>query len=70
MQVEAPLVACDEYRVRLFVDKASVELFVNDGELVMTNLLFPREVFNSMVFFSPGLVHWMVKEFKVWPLGK
>ncbi len=70
MQVKAPLVACDEYRVRLFVDKASVELFVNDGELVMTNLLFPREVFNSMVFFSSDLVHWMVKEFKVWPLGK
>lgn len=30
-------------KVQLFVDASSVELFVNDGELVMTELLFPTE---------------------------
>ena len=29
--------------VKLFVDASSVELFINDGELVMTELLFPTE---------------------------
>ena len=29
--------------VKLFVDASSVELFVNDGELVMTELVFPTE---------------------------
>ncbi len=29
--------------VKLFVDASSVELFINDGELVMTELMFPTE---------------------------
>lgn len=61
---EAPLVRKSEYAVRVFFDKASVELFLNNGELVMTSTVFPREVFNRMTFFSPR-GSWMVKDIKV-----
>ena len=52
--INAPLVAKDSYKIRLFVDKASTELFVNDGELVQTNLVFPTEPYNSLVFATDG----------------
>jgi len=48
----APLLKRETYKVRLLVDKASAELFVNDGEIVMSTILFPTEVMNSMNIFS------------------
>lgn len=48
--IEAPLVAKKNYTIHLWVDKASVELFVNDGELSLTNIVFPNEVYNSLHF--------------------
>ena len=39
-----------EYKVRLFVDRLSTELFVNDGDLVFTNCVFPTEPFNGLSF--------------------
>jgi len=37
------------------VDKASAELFINDGEIVMTTLFFPTEIMNVMnLFTTPG----------------
>lgn len=50
--IEAPLVKKGNYRIRLFVDKASVECFVNDGELVQTNSVFPTEPYNTLTFES------------------
>ena len=41
-----------EYKIRLFVDRLSTELFVNDGDLVFTNCVFPSEPFNSLSFKS------------------
>lgn len=65
----APLLKKEEYDVRLFFDKASVEFFVNDGEIVMTSLVFPREVFNRMTFFGPKN-NWTAKDIKVYPIVK
>jgi fructan beta-fructosidase len=48
----APLTKNAAYKVRLLVDKASSELFINDGEIVMSTILFPTEVMNSMNIFS------------------
>jgi fructan beta-fructosidase len=48
----APLIKREMYKVRLIVDKASTELFINDGEIVMSTILFPTEVMNSMNIFS------------------
>lgn len=50
----APLVKKDSYKVRLLIDKASSELFINDGELVSTNLIFPSEPYNTLVFDAQG----------------
>ncbi|MBD8388934.1 GH32 C-terminal domain-containing protein [Dysgonomonas sp. BGC7] len=48
--INAPLVTKAAYKIRLFVDKSSTELFVNDGEVVQTNQVFPTEVYNSLTF--------------------
>lgn len=40
---KAPKLNSKISHVKLFVDASSVELFINDGELVMTELLFPTE---------------------------
>ena len=48
--VKAPLTAKKSYTVRLLVDKASTELFVNNGEVVQTNTVFPTEVYNTLRF--------------------
>lgn len=36
--------------LRIFLDASSVELFVNDGELVMTSLLFPNSPWKKVQF--------------------
>jgi fructan beta-fructosidase len=49
-----PYDAKDVLKLHLFVDASSVELFVDDGSLVMTNLVFPTEKFNKIKLFSKG----------------
>ena len=48
----APLVVKKSYSVRLLVDKASAEIFINNGEIVMTTLFFPTEIMNTLNFFA------------------
>lgn len=36
--------------IRIFLDASSIELFVNDGELVMTSILFPSSPLKSLTF--------------------
>ena len=50
----APYDAKDVLKLHLFVDASSVELFVDDGSLVMTSLVFPTEKFNRLKLFSKG----------------
>lgn len=47
------LVRRPTYKVQLFVDRHSTELFVNDGDLAFTNCMFPTEVLNSLEFAGP-----------------
>ncbi|MDE6435883.1 MAG: GH32 C-terminal domain-containing protein [Muribaculaceae bacterium] len=35
-------------RLRIFVDRSSIELFGNDGKFVMTNLVFPQEPYTTI----------------------
>lgn len=49
-EINAPLVKKNSYKIRLLIDKASSELFVNDGELVQTNIMFPSEPYNTLTF--------------------
>jgi fructan beta-fructosidase len=48
----APVRNTDQIHLRLFIDRSSVEAFGEDGEYVMTNLVFPAEPYNRMVFSS------------------
>lgn len=50
----APYNAKDGLILHLFVDASSVELFVDDGSLVMTSLVFPTEKFTRIKLFSKG----------------
>jgi len=48
----APIVVKNAYKVRLLIDKASAEIFINNGEIVLSSLFFPTETMNSMRLFS------------------
>jgi fructan beta-fructosidase len=52
--VEAPYRVEDQIQFRLFIDAASVELFVDSGKLVMTTLVFSSEALNKLKLFSTG----------------
>jgi levanbiose-producing levanase len=41
-------------KFRAIIDKSSIELFVDDGRVVMTELFFPEEPFNSLSLYSNG----------------
>ncbi|MGN1238892.1 MAG: glycoside hydrolase family 32 protein, partial [Muribaculaceae bacterium] len=52
----APLSLCSG-NVRhfdIFVDKSSVELFIDGGRIAMTNLVFPTKPYNRVRFYSVG----------------
>ena len=48
----APYIAGTSLKLHLFVDASSVELFVDDGGMVMTTLVFPTEKFTIIKLFS------------------
>ena len=52
----APLSLCDgkTYHLDIFVDKCSVEIFVDGGRIAMTNLVFPTKPYNSLRFYTEG----------------
>ena len=52
-----PLTLCtsyDGYSVDIFIDRCSVEVFVDGGRIAMTNLVFPSEPFDRIVFDGVG----------------
>ena len=50
----ARLPVAENYRITLYADRGSVELFVNDGETVVTNLVFPSEPYDRMNIYAKG----------------
>ena len=50
----APYTADRHLQLRIFVDVASTELFVDGGKLVMTDIVFPTENFTKLKVFSIG----------------
>lgn len=53
---EAPVAAqgCKTYHLDVFVDKCSVELFVDGGRIAMTSLVFPTVPYNHVKVYSEG----------------
>ena len=45
-------VKADTHHVQVFVDKSSVELFVDGGRIAMTNLVFPNEPYQQLRFWG------------------
>ncbi len=48
----APIKKENKYTLDVFVDKCSVEIFLNGGKVAMTNLIFPSEPYNRCVFIA------------------
>ncbi|WP_430821489.1 glycoside hydrolase family 32 protein [Carboxylicivirga caseinilyticus] len=42
----------NQVKMKIIIDAASIELFVDDGKFVMTNTVFPQEPFNQLSLFS------------------
>ena len=42
------------YHLDVFVDKCSVEIFVNGGRIAMTNLVFPTQPYNNLKVYAEG----------------
>jgi fructan beta-fructosidase len=57
----------NKLRLHLFVDWSSVELFVDNGRLVMTEQLFPTTPYNQLTFYAnSGNVH--LTRCQIWQL--
>ncbi len=54
----APLSLCGAekktYHLDVFIDKCSVELFVDGGRIAMTNLVFPTTPYNNIKVYAEG----------------
>lgn len=52
----APLNLCEgkTYHLDIFVDKCSVEIFVDGGRIAMTNLVFPTADYDSIKLYTEG----------------
>ena len=64
----APVEGGNEMKLRLFVDKSSIEAFGNDGRFAVTNLVFPSEPYNRISFYAKG-GSCNVTSFTVYKLG-
>ena len=51
---EMPVSKSKELKLRLFVDKSSIEAFVDNGKFVMTNCVFPSAPYDMITFESDG----------------
>lgn len=68
---DAPLDLCtpyDGYDVDIFIDKCSVEIFIDGGRVAMTNLVFPAEQFDRIMFDGTGKTE--IRDLCVYKIGK
>ena len=52
----APLSLCEgkTYHLDIYVDKSSVEIFIDGGRIAMTNLVFPIAPYENVKFYTKG----------------
>ncbi|MPL99787.1 hypothetical protein SDC9_46008 [bioreactor metagenome] len=63
----APLPVNKTYQVKLLVDRASSEIFINGGEAVLTNIHFPSSWYNVLTFFT-GDNAWKAENISIYEL--
>jgi fructan beta-fructosidase len=59
---QAPLTGLEVDQVRVFLDRSSIEIFINDGELVMTEILFPSSPYTKATlsgFENSNTLHYL-----------
>ena len=50
--------------VEIYSDKSSIELFVNNGDIVITDLIFPKEEFNEIEIRGKMIKNFKIKKIK------
>lgn len=50
--IKAPYTIKDKVQLRLVIDQSSVELFMDGGLLEMTNIVYPKEIYNHVTIKS------------------
>lgn len=53
-RVSAPLKAGKSIRFHILTDQSSIELFAADGQIAMTDIVFPNPAANQVEFYSTG----------------
>jgi len=66
---KAPIENQSVYRVRLLIDKSSIEAFDGEGHFAMTNLIFPSEPYNQITYYSKN-GKYTIKYLNIYPLDK
>ncbi len=55
-------------KLHIFLDRSSVEVFVNDGEVVLTDRIYPSSGSDGIELYSDG-GHGKVLSLSIWKLG-
>lgn len=53
-------------KLRIFIDRSSVEVFIQDGEKVMASTVYPKSTAKGIEFFSDGEV--IIKQLNKWDI--
>lgn len=66
---EAKISPCEELNIRIYIDKSSAEIFLNDGEIVFSVRIYPEETSTDIIFI-PEDENFAIKEVKFFNLKK
>ena len=47
-----PVIPAENHDLQIFVDKCSIEIFLDGGKTAMTNLVFPKKPYDKLTFYS------------------
>ncbi len=55
----------EDFKVEIYMDWSSIEIFINDGQYVMTQQIFPTEVYTDLVFENLSDSNLDIREFSI-----
>ncbi len=59
----------DDLKFRILIDNSIVEVFINDGEYALTDLIFPRKTNGTVQFFATDLKGIQFRNLKIWEMN-
>jgi beta-fructofuranosidase len=65
---ECPILPADKMKLQIFLDRSLVEIFINDGEKVLTSRIYPRADSTNIVFV-PKKGAFKIDSLKFYELG-